>query len=33
MASDISLGGVGGRLYVRPASHAGGYSGPVGSTT
>jgi serine/threonine-protein kinase len=31
MASDVSLGGVGGRLYVRPASHAGGPSGPVGS--
>ena len=28
MASDASLGGVGGRLYVRPASHAGGPSGP-----
>lgn len=31
MASDVSLGGVGGRLYVRPASHAGAPSGPVGS--
>lgn len=31
MASDGSLGGVGGRLYVRPASHAGGPSGPAGS--
>lgn len=31
MASDDSLGGVSGRLYVRPASHAGGPSGPVGS--
>jgi serine/threonine-protein kinase len=31
MASDASLGGVGGRLYVRPASHAGGPSGPSGS--
>jgi len=31
MASDASLGGVSGRLYVRPASHAGGPSGPVGS--
>jgi len=31
MATDASLGGVGGRLYVRPASHAGGPSGP--STT
>jgi len=29
MASDPSLGGVAGRLYVRPASHAGGPSGPV----
>jgi serine/threonine-protein kinase len=29
MASDPSLGGVQGRLYVRPASHAGGPSGPV----
>jgi serine/threonine-protein kinase len=28
MASDGSLGGVGGRLYVRPASHAGSPSGP-----
>lgn len=31
MASDISLGGVDGVLYVRPASHAGGPSGPAGS--
>jgi serine/threonine-protein kinase len=31
MANDGSLGGVSGRLYVRPASHAGGPSGPVGS--
>jgi len=31
MANDPSLGGVGGRLYVRPASHAGGPSGPVDS--
>lgn len=31
MASDASLGGVEGRLYVRPASHAGGPSGPLGS--
>ena len=31
MASDASLGGVSGRLYVRPGSHAGGPSGPVGS--
>ena len=31
MATDPSAGGVGGRLYVRPASHAGGPSGPVGS--
>jgi len=31
MANDESLGGVGGRLYVRPASHAGGPSGPVNS--
>lgn len=31
MASDASLGGVLGRLYVRPASHAGGPSGPVDS--
>ena len=31
MASDASLGGVNGRLYVRPASHAGGPSGPTGS--
>ncbi len=29
MASDASLGGVAGRLYVRPASHAGGPSGPA----
>lgn len=31
MASDAGLGGVGGRLYVRPATHAGGPSGPAGS--
>ena len=31
MANDPGLGGVSGRLYVRPASHAGGPSGPVGS--
>ena len=31
MASDVSLGGVLGRLYVRPASHAGGPSGPTAS--
>ena len=31
MASDASLGGVAGRLYVRPASHAGGPSGPAGT--
>lgn len=31
MASDASLGGIGGRLYVRPASHAGGPSGPAAS--
>ena len=31
MATDGSLGGVGGRLYVRPATHAGAPSGPVGS--
>ena len=31
MATDASLGGVGGRLYVRPASHAGGPSGPSAS--
>jgi serine/threonine-protein kinase len=31
MASDASLGGVLGRLYVRPASHAGGPSGPSAS--
>ncbi len=29
MATDASLGGVAGRLYVRPASHAGGPSGPI----
>ncbi|MEM6456439.1 MAG: hypothetical protein AAF772_15215 [Acidobacteriota bacterium] len=29
MATDPSLGGVLGRLYVRPASHAGGPSGPI----
>ena len=28
MATDAALGGVAGRLYVRPASHAGGPSGP-----
>ncbi|MEO1370439.1 MAG: hypothetical protein AAFX50_24930, partial [Acidobacteriota bacterium] len=31
MATDPSLGGVAGRLYVRPASHAGGPSGPAGT--
>ncbi len=31
MARDTSLPGVGGRLYVRPASHAGSPSGPVGT--
>jgi serine/threonine-protein kinase len=31
MANDPSLGGEGGRLYVRPASHAGSPSGPVGA--
>ena len=31
MANDVSLGGSSGRLYVRPATHAGGPSGPVGS--
>ncbi len=31
MASDSGLGGVGGRLYVRPASHAGSPSGPAAS--
>jgi len=31
MASDPALGGVSGRLYVRPASHAGAPSGPSGS--
>jgi len=31
MASDSSLGGVNGRLYVRPASHAGAPSGPKNS--
>ncbi|MEM1182653.1 MAG: hypothetical protein AAGM22_30185 [Acidobacteriota bacterium] len=31
MATDESLGGVLGRLYVRPASHAGGPSGPIGT--
>ncbi len=31
MASDASLGGVQGRLYVRPATHAGGPSGPAES--
>ena len=29
IATDAGLGGVSGRLYVRPASHAGGPSGPV----
>ena len=31
MASDNALGGVDGKLYVRPASHAGGPSGPSNS--
>ena len=31
MANDPSLGGVGGRLYVRPGSHAGSPSGPIGT--
>jgi serine/threonine-protein kinase len=31
MATDANLGGIGGRLYVRPASHAGGPTGPAGS--
>ena len=31
MASDAWLGGIGGRLYVRPASHAGSPSGPAAS--
>lgn len=31
MANDPTLGGTGGRLYVRPASHAGSPSGPVES--
>lgn len=31
MATDATLGGVGGRLYVRPASHAGSPSGPSGT--
>jgi len=31
MASDVTLGGVQGRLYVRPATHAGGPSGPADS--
>lgn len=31
MANDPSLGGVGGRLYVRPGTHAGSPSGPVGT--
>lgn len=31
MASDAALGGVSGRLYVRPASHAGGPGGPAAS--
>lgn len=29
MANDPNLGGVQGRLYVRPATHAGGPSGPI----
>ena len=31
MATDIGLGGEDGKLYVRPASHAGGPTGPVDS--
>jgi hypothetical protein len=31
MANDASLGGVQGRLYVHPATHAGGPTGPVDS--
>jgi serine/threonine-protein kinase len=31
MATDASLGGNDGKLYVRPASHAGGPVGPVGA--
>lgn len=31
MASDIALGGVSGRLYVRPGTHAGAPSGPAAS--
>lgn len=31
MATDPSLGGEDGKLYVRPGTHAGGPSGPVGS--
>ncbi len=31
MATDTALGGVGGRLYVRPGSHAGGPEGPAGT--
>jgi hypothetical protein len=31
IANDVSLGGRFGRLYVRPASHAGGPAGPVAS--
>jgi hypothetical protein len=31
MASDASLGGSDGKLYVRPATHAGGPSGPAAS--
>lgn len=31
MASDAGLGGIGGRLYVRPATHAGNPSGHAGS--
>jgi serine/threonine-protein kinase len=31
MATDPALGGIGGRLYVRPASHAGSPGGPIGT--
>lgn len=31
MASDVTLGGVSGRLYVRPGTHAGAPSGPAAS--
>lgn len=31
MANDVSLGGSSGRLYVHPATHAGGPSGPTAS--